>query len=298
MADLQLQILEAEKAAAQAKVEQVEAEAAAAVAKAEGKAKVADAKHAVRNKEIQRLKYLLQQEQQSGAGSGSSSGEKRKRKRDVDNESSSSEEESSSSEEEVHGGRKRKVYTLSQTWDMCTAGEFKIRKGRDGHFHLYHGSNKCCVLHHSQHNADKHLDKCRSYFIEKELEIARGKGIDITGTGKKSKGKGKAAPVAAAEEEEEEDDTACAVCKQTDGAETMLLCDGDCEDAYHIGCLKPPLESVPDGPWVCDVCCPHRVMVRFSPPPPCTIYNVNEFNIYFKYNEFTFIILSPIKGEQ
>lgn len=270
MADLRLQILEAEKAAAQAKVEQVKAEAAAAVAKAEGNAKVADAKHAVSQQEIQRLKYLLQQEQQSGAGSGSSSGAKRKRKGDDD--SSTSDDDSSSSEEEgdeVRGGGKRKLYTLLQTLQVCKKGKLIIKKGRDARFHLYqNGSNKCCVVHHSQHNADKHLNECRSWFTAEELKIARGKGLVITGR----KAKGKAAPVAAAEEEED-DDTACVVCNHTDREDTMLLCDGDCGKAYHIGCLNPPLESIPEGKWFCDTCVPSAlVVVRFFPSPLCTIY--------------------------
>lgn len=33
----------------------------------------------------------------------------------------------------------------------------------------------------------------------------------------------------------------------------MLLCDG-CDVGYHIHCLAPPLEDIPDGDWFCHAC--------------------------------------------
>ena len=47
--------------------------------------------------------------------------------------------------------------------------------------------------------------------------------------------------------------TACRVCSQSDRPEVLLLCD-DCDDAYHIECLRPALISVPDGDWFCPLC--------------------------------------------
>jgi hypothetical protein len=43
---------------------------------------------------------------------------------------------------------------------------------------------------------------------------------------------------------------ACAICG--DGG-SLLICDG-CEGEYHMGCLRPPLETVPEGKWECDKC--------------------------------------------
>ncbi len=43
------------------------------------------------------------------------------------------------------------------------------------------------------------------------------------------------------------------VCSKTDQAEALLLCD-DCDDAYHLECLKPILLAVPDGDWYCSLC--------------------------------------------
>ena len=48
----------------------------------------------------------------------------------------------------------------------------------------------------------------------------------------------------------------CAVCG--DGG-SLLICDG-CEGEYHMGCLRPPLSSVPEGEWECDECVDKRLL--------------------------------------
>jgi hypothetical protein len=47
--------------------------------------------------------------------------------------------------------------------------------------------------------------------------------------------------------------TACRVCSKSDRPDVLLLCD-DCDDAYHLECLRPQLLSVPDGDWYCPLC--------------------------------------------
>ena len=42
----------------------------------------------------------------------------------------------------------------------------------------------------------------------------------------------------------------CYMCK--DGGE--LLCCDICPLAYHLGCLIPPMEVIPDGEWSCPRC--------------------------------------------
>ena len=42
----------------------------------------------------------------------------------------------------------------------------------------------------------------------------------------------------------------CYICK--DGGE--LLCCDICPLAYHLGCLIPPMEAIPDGEWSCPRC--------------------------------------------
>ena len=45
----------------------------------------------------------------------------------------------------------------------------------------------------------------------------------------------------------------CTVCRQKTRPELNLMCD-ECEYCYHIFCLVPPLDSVPDGDWFCPNC--------------------------------------------
>jgi len=49
----------------------------------------------------------------------------------------------------------------------------------------------------------------------------------------------------------------CLKCKSHSGANTILLCDG-CDAEYHIGCLNPPLSTVPEADWFCSDCMTDR----------------------------------------
>ncbi|GLC48757.1 hypothetical protein PLESTB_000133500 [Pleodorina starrii] len=46
---------------------------------------------------------------------------------------------------------------------------------------------------------------------------------------------------------------ACEVCRMPDSEEWMLLCDS-CGTGWHTYCLRPPLEGVPEGTWICGHC--------------------------------------------
>eukprot|EP00854_Cymbomonas_tetramitiformis_P010785 gene10785-biopygen11039 len=46
---------------------------------------------------------------------------------------------------------------------------------------------------------------------------------------------------------------ACEVCRKTDGEAEMLLCDA-CNRGYHLWCLNPALDGVPEGEWLCPRC--------------------------------------------
>ncbi|KAK3233750.1 hypothetical protein CYMTET_55967 [Cymbomonas tetramitiformis] len=46
---------------------------------------------------------------------------------------------------------------------------------------------------------------------------------------------------------------ACEVCRKTDGEAEMLLCDA-CNRGYHLWCLTPALDGVPEGEWLCPRC--------------------------------------------
>lgn len=47
-------------------------------------------------------------------------------------------------------------------------------------------------------------------------------------------------------------DLMCTVCQRPDDEENMLVC--DCKKGFHIYCLSPPLEKVPEDDWFCPKC--------------------------------------------
>ena len=48
---------------------------------------------------------------------------------------------------------------------------------------------------------------------------------------------------------------ACHVCDSGDGEDRIILCD-NCEKGWHLECLAPPLDAVPEGQWYCHGCTP------------------------------------------
>ena len=55
------------------------------------------------------------------------------------------------------------------------------------------------------------------------------------------------------EGDEEYAHTKCEVCDSRDEGEKMLLC-VTCDTGWHMQCLQPPLEAIPDGDWECLDC--------------------------------------------
>ncbi|KAG0479932.1 hypothetical protein HPP92_010550 [Vanilla planifolia] len=45
----------------------------------------------------------------------------------------------------------------------------------------------------------------------------------------------------------------CRICKLTENALKMLICD-DCEQAYHLSCCKPKVKKLPVDEWYCQSC--------------------------------------------
>lgn len=50
-------------------------------------------------------------------------------------------------------------------------------------------------------------------------------------------------------------DDHCRVCHRLG----ELLCCETCSAVYHLECVKPPLEEVPDDEWQCEICVAHKV---------------------------------------
>ncbi|KAE9585981.1 putative chromatin regulator PHD family [Lupinus albus] len=59
----------------------------------------------------------------------------------------------------------------------------------------------------------------------------------------------------------------CRICFDS-GSEVMLECD-DCLGGFHLKCLKPPLNEVPEGDWICGFCVDIKMgtKVQFPQPP-------------------------------
>lgn len=49
------------------------------------------------------------------------------------------------------------------------------------------------------------------------------------------------------------DCTVCEGCGKPHDESRLILCD-ECDISYHIYCLDPPLDSVPQGSWKCKWC--------------------------------------------
>ncbi|KAK6190909.1 hypothetical protein SNE40_002675 [Patella caerulea] len=49
----------------------------------------------------------------------------------------------------------------------------------------------------------------------------------------------------------------CKICRKKDNDDRLLLCD-ECNQAFHMYCLRPALRDVPKGDWFCAACAPTR----------------------------------------
>ncbi|XP_045460532.1 PHD and RING finger domain-containing protein 1 [Harmonia axyridis] len=56
-------------------------------------------------------------------------------------------------------------------------------------------------------------------------------------------------------EEPQEDPILCEICGLGDREDRLLLCDG-CDLGFHLECLMPEMNEIPEGSWYCNVCAP------------------------------------------
>lgn len=47
----------------------------------------------------------------------------------------------------------------------------------------------------------------------------------------------------------------CMICDQGATTDDLLICDA-CDKGFHMECLDPPLNSLPEGRWICPICVP------------------------------------------
>ena len=63
---------------------------------------------------------------------------------------------------------------------------------------------------------------------------------------------------------------ACGICKLGTKQNEMLDCD-KCHQGYHMGCLNPPLNEIPDGDWLCDTCLSPSLKVDATAAAPLDV---------------------------
>lgn len=69
-----------------------------------------------------------------------------------------------------------------------------------------------------------------------------------------ARGRRAAAATSASSQDAADADLSCMACRRSDGDDSLLLCDG-CDTALHRHCLRPVLDTVPAGDWLCPACC-------------------------------------------
>ena len=67
------------------------------------------------------------------------------------------------------------------------------------------------------------------------------------------------------DDDDEDGDAVCRVCGSAGDAENMLLCDGCTSGAYHIYCLHPRLDAIPQGDWFCPICARGTTRAQAAP---------------------------------
>ncbi|KAK3101036.1 hypothetical protein FSP39_000430 [Pinctada imbricata] len=66
--------------------------------------------------------------------------------------------------------------------------------------------------------------------------------------------------------EKSSENAKCKICRKKGNEDALLLCD-ECNQAFHMHCLRPALYEVPKGDWLCPACMPtQRRKVRELPP--------------------------------
>lgn len=77
------------------------------------------------------------------------------------------------------------------------------------------------------------------------------------------------------ESDPEDDADSCLICRRSHSPNLTLLCD-NCNNPFHMKCLQPPLEEIPNGIWYCDRCLIGTGAYGFEENPDLR-YNIWDF---------------------
>lgn len=97
------------------------------------------------------------------------------------------------------------------------------------------------------------------------------------------------------ESDPEDDVGACLICRKSNSPTLTLLCD-NCNNPYHMRCLQPPLEEVPEGTWYCDRCLIGTGAYGFEENPEVK-YNIWDFVEHCKEFEQNFLSTYSQEGK-
>lgn len=73
----------------------------------------------------------------------------------------------------------------------------------------------------------------------------------------------------------EDDKNGCLICRKNHSPTQTLLCD-HCNSPYHMKCILPPLNEIPEGSWYCDKCLVGNGAYGFEERPDIK-YSLYEF---------------------
>uniref|UniRef100_A0A8D9B2I4 PHD and RING finger domain-containing protein 1 n=1 Tax=Cacopsylla melanoneura TaxID=428564 RepID=A0A8D9B2I4_9HEMI len=111
-----------------------------------------------------------------------------------------------------------------------------------------HEFHNTCILKWSERTNTCPID--RSKFNKITVKNKEGKIVKVTEIDDKN--------AATADDDEQpfpDEAINCVICGSAENEEVLLLCDG-CNRGFHIFCLTPPLDRVPEGNWICEHCSP------------------------------------------
>lgn len=89
------------------------------------------------------------------------------------------------------------------------------------------------------------------------------------------------------ESDPEDEGGACLICRKNHSPTLTLLCD-HCNNPYHMRCLQPPLEEIPEGAWYCNRCLVGNGAYGFEERPEIR-YSIWDFVEQCKQFESEFI---------